>query len=636
MIKDNTIPKLLKKNYERYGDTKVLMREKTFGIWQPYTWKDCYEKVKYFSLGLMSLGLEPEGKVSIIGENKPQWYWAELAIQSAKGIVAGIFTDCMPDEVKFFVSHTDSVFVVARDQEQVDKLLQVKEELPLVKKIIYWDAKGLWNYDDPILMSFDEVVESGKEFEESHPGLFEKTVEEGKGDDIAFICFTSGTTSLPKAAMLPHHAMISIAKDWQGIEQWRDTDQYVSFLPPAWGLEQFLGCIGSLLSGMEVNFPEEPETVQENIREIGPQILFWGPRNWESTNRLIQAKMGDSSRFRRSLYHLFLPVGYKVADMRAAKQKVNLLWRFLYKIGYWAMFHQLRDKLGLLGVSHAYTAGAAISPEIIRYFQAIGVNIKQLYGTTEGGMVTLHRDGDVKPETCGTPFPGAQIMLTEEGEILLRGEGFFAGYYKDPETTAEMVKGGWFHTGDFGYFDDDNHLVVMDRMADLTELKGGQKFSPQYIETRLRFSPYVKDAVAIGGGDRDFVSCLVNIDIENVGRWAEANRIVYTTFTDLSQKPEVLQLIREDIMRVNNSIPDWMRVQRFVSLHREFDPDEAELTRTRKLRRGFIEERFKELLGALYGQVDELVVEAPVTYRDGRKGVIKTAIKINDVAKDKE
>ncbi len=627
----DTLPKFLKQNYEKYGDKKVAMRVKDFGIWQTYTWKDYYEKVKYFSLGLISLGLEKGDKVSILGENKPEWYWAELAVQAAGGVVVGIFTDCMPPEVKYYVSHSDSKFVVAHDQEQVDKLLQIKSELPLLKKVIYWDPKGLWSYTDPILMSFDEVIKLGQEYERLHPNLFEANIEQGSGEDLAIFCYTSGTTGLPKAAMLKQRAVIQAGGSWHKVDKWRPNEQYVSFLPPAWITEQGLGVAGSLISGMEVSFPEEPETVQENIREIGAQVLFWGPRNWESVNRLIQAKIIDTTAFNRFLYHLFLPVGYKIIDDWAARKKPNLLWRFLYFLAYWAVFRDLKDKVGLSKIRVAYTAAAPISPDIIRFFQAIGVNIKQLYGGSEQGLVTLHRDDDVRPETSGPEIPGVEVRLSDEGEIIIRGENLFSSYYKDQPATEEKLRNGWYYSGDFGHITEDGHLLVMDRMSDLRELSSGQKFSPQYAEIRLRFSPYIKDVLVVGGEDKPYVTCIVNIDIDNVGRWAEARRIPYTTFTDLSQKPEVIELIRKDVEKVNRMLPEWARIKKFANLHREFDPDEAELTRTRKIRRTFVEERYRDLIEALYSGADELAVEAPITYRDGRKGVIKTAVKINSL-----
>jgi len=607
------------------------MRVKNRGIWQPFTWKDYYENVKYFSLALISLGMKRGDKISTLGENKPEIFWAELAIQAVGGTVVGIYTDCTPPEVKFFVKDSDSTFVVAHDQEQVDKLLQIKEELPLVKKVIYWDPKGLWNYDDPILISFTEMIDLGKGYEKNHSGLFEESIEKGDGKEIALICYTSGTTGLPKGAMISHKGLVTIAKAWCDVDHWSDQDRYVSFIPPGWIAEQAVGVAGQLVSGMEVNFPEEPETVQENIREIGPSILFFAPRLWENINRMIQAKITDTSPLRRWIYRLFLPVGYKTAAHRSSQKGLGLIFKVLYQAAHWMLFRPLKDRVGLSQIRCAYTAGSAVSPDIMNYFQAIGVNIKQVYGGSEQGLVTIHLDGQIKYETCGPPMPGVEIRLSQDGEIMIKGENIFSGYYKNLEATQEKIREGWYYTGDFGYIDEDRHLVVIDRMEDLKELKGGRKFSPQFAEIRLRFCPYIKDALVVGGVDKDQVTAIINIDLDNVGRWAEANRIPYTTFTDLSQKPEVVELVKKDIQRINKFLPEWSRIRKFVNLHKEFDADEAELTRTRKLRRTFVESRYSDLITALYGKDMDYNVEASVTYRDGRKGVIKTSIHINSV-----
>jgi len=628
---ENTLPKLLRKNAEAYGDRRIAMRVKDRGIWQRFTWKDYYENVKYFSLGLVSLGLQRGSKISILGENKPEIFWAELAVQAAGGTAVDIYTDCSPPEVKFFVTDSDSIFVVAHDQEQVDKLLQIKGDLPLVKKVIYWDPKGLWNYKDPILISFPEVIHLGQSYERDHPSFFEDNLEKGQGEEIAVICYTSGTTGLPKGAMISQKGIVAIARAWCDVDHWCDQDRYVSFLHPAWITEQAVGIAGQLVSGMEVNFPEEPETVQENIREIGPTILFFAPRLWENINRMIQAKVTDTSTLRRWIYHLFLPVGYKIAQYRSTKKRPDLFGRLIHRMAHWILFRPLRDRVGLSRIRCAYTAGSAVSPEILNYFQAIGVNIKQLYGGSEQGLVTIHLDGEIKYETCGPPMPGVEVRLSAEGEILVKGDNLFSGYYKNSDATREKIHDGWYSTGDFGYIDDDRHLVVIDRMEDLKDLKGGRKFSPQFAEIRLRFCPYIKDALVVGGEDKDFVTAIINIDLENVGRWAEANRIPYTTFTDLSQKPEVIELVKKDIQRINKFLPEWSRIKMFVNLHKEFDADEAELTRTRKLRRTFIENRYSDLIAALYGKDRKYNVEASVTYRDGRKSVIKTSLQINPV-----
>ena len=628
----DTLPKILRENNRKYGDRLVAMREKDRGIWKEFTWEDYFLKVKYFCMGLVRLGLERGDKVSILGENKPEWFWAELAVQSAGGAAVGIFTDCLPEEVKYYAEHSDSVFAVVHDQEQVDKFLEIKNDVPKIKKVIYWDPKGLWSYTDPILMSFDAVVELGKEHDTQHPHLFDEMVDQGHGDEIAAFCYTSGTTGLPKGGMLSQRWLVDSVREWAQLDEWFDKGyEYLSFIPPAWITEQGIGIAGAILAPMVINFPEEPETVQENIREIGPDILFFGARLWENLNRMVQAKMIDSTYLRRLIYQLALPVGLRMADVRSARTSPGLPLRALYFLAYQAVFRQLRDRIGLARVQTVYSAGGAISPDIIRYFKALGIDIRLFYGSTEQGVISMPREGDIRPDTSGPPVPWVEVKLSDEGEILVKNQYPYSGYYKNIQATEEKMIDGWYTTGDFGHLNEDGHLIVIDRMEDLKELASGKKFSPQYTEVRLRFSPYIKDALIIGGPDKDYVTVLINIDLDNVGRFAEAHHIAYTTFTDLSQKPEVIDLIKREVETVNHTLPDWTRVKRFVNLHKEFDADEDELTRTRKLRRTFVEERYKDLIGALYSDQPEFKVEASVTYRDGRKGTIETSIQVTRI-----
>ncbi|HDH86770.1 MAG TPA: long-chain fatty acid--CoA ligase [Desulfobacteraceae bacterium] len=630
-----TLPQVLRENFKKYGN-RVAMRVKDRGIWQEHTWEDYYLKVKHFCLGLISLGLQKGDKVSILGENKPEWFWAELAVQSARGAAVGIFTDCLPEEIKYYIRHSDSTFVVVHDQEQVDKILEIKNNVPKVKKVIYWDPKGLWSYTDPILLSFDEVIKLGYDYENKHPQLFDEIVDHGKGNDIAAFCYTSGTTGLPKGAMLSHRWLVESIRQWGQLDGWFGKNyEYLSFIPPAWITEQGIGIAGSILARMVVNFPEEPETVQENIREIGPGILFFGARLWENLNRMVQARMIDSTFLRRHIYRLTLPLGLKVADMKSGGKKINIPWRILYFLAYHAVFRQLRDRLGLSNLKVVYSAGAAVSPNIIRYFKALGIDIRLFYGSTEQGVMTMPREGDIRPETSGPPVPWVKVKLSDDGEILIKNEYPYSGYYKDSEATEAKMKDGWFYTADFGHMNEDGHLIVIDRMEDLKELAGGKKFSPQFTEIRLRFSPYIKDVLIIGGPDKEYVTAIINIDLDNVGRFAEAHHIAYTTFTDLSQKTEVIDLIKKEIIKVNHTLPEWTRIRRFVNLHKEFDADEDELTRTRKLRRAFVEDKYKELIAALYSNDDTYKVEASVTYRDGRKGTIETSIHINELQEKK-
>ena len=627
-----TFPKLLREKYLKWGDTRIAIREKDYGIWNEVTWKDYYEIVKHFALGLKKLGFERGEHVSIIGHNEPEWVYAELATQSLGGAAIGIYPDSTPPEIKYIVELSDSVYVVTEDQEQTDKVLEIKDELPLVRKIIYWDPKGMRNYKDPILISFQEVVELGKEYEKDHPDLFEEEIDKGNEDDIALILTTSGTTSMPKLAMLSHKNMLKMAENLLvKVDPMYPDDEFVSFLPLAWVGEQMMSVSGGLLIGFKVNFPEEPTTVSENIREIGPHVMFSPPRVWEGIVSTIQVKIEDTTPFKRFIYNLFMPVGYKMADFKFNKQKPPLKWKILYKIGYWMLFRALKDRIGMSRIRKAYTGGAALGPDVFRFYHAIGVNLKQIYGQTEiAGISVVHRDDDIKFETVGKPIPETEIRISEEGEILSRSPSVFKGYYKNPEATAEALKDGWLHSGDAGYIDEDGHLVVIDRMKDVMRLSDGSIFSPQYIENKLKFSPYIKEAVVFGK-QRPFVTAFINIDYENVGKWAENHQIPYTSYTDLSQKPEVYELIRKDVEKVNKQLPEAARIKRFLILHKQLDADDQELTRTNKVRRRFIEQKYKDLVEALYEGREKVDVEAKVKYRDGREAIVKASVKVENM-----
>lgn len=629
--KSETLPQLLKNTYEDIPD-RIALRFKDFGIWKTYTWSEYYRHVRGFALGLATLGFGKGDKIGIIGENQPPWYWGELAAQALGGICVGIFVDAVPKEIRYIVEHSDASVVMAHDQEQVDKILEIRDGLPLLKKIIYWDPKGLWFYDDPMLMSLEKVEELGREFDKAHPGYFEDAVARGKAEDCAVICYTSGTTGLPKGAMLSHNTLIETRKAWSEPDTCYEGDNYLSFLSPAWATEQYLGVAGGFLSRFVTNFPEAAETVQENVREIEPNVIFYGARQWESINAMIHVKIASAKALNRAIYSLFMPAAYR--HMEAVMGGRTLLpWqKGLYLLSELLVLKPLRNKLGLNRIRHAYTAGAAVSPDIIRFFQAVGINVKQLYGLSETGVNTCHRDGDVDAATSGIALPRNEVKIAPDGEVLIKTDMMFIGYYKDPDAKKAKVDGdGYFHTGDYGYIDEKKHLIVIDRMADMKELAGGEKYSPQFTEVRFRFSPYIKDALIIGGKTQSYVAGIINIDFENVGKWAEAHHISYTTFLDISQKDEVAELIKQDIQNVNRVLPDAARVKRFVCLHKEFDADEAELTRTRKIRRAFVEERYKNIIEEMYGDRKEIAVESEVTYQDGRKGILRAFVKVRDL-----
>ncbi len=630
MEKRETIPQIIKSNRDRWGP-RTAMSMKMFGVWHRYSWNDYYDKVKYFSLGMISLGLERGDVACIIGDNEPQWFWAEFAVQSTGGIATGIFVDSIPSEVKYVAEHSDAKFAIVNDQEQTDKFLEIKGELPLLKKVIYWDPKGLRNYDDPILISFDEVLGLGREYEKTHQGLFEENVDKGNGADIAFIYYTSGTTGLPKGAMLDHRALITTAQGFVRRYPMDENDDLISNFPAAWVGDSFFATVPHLLTGAKLNFPEEPETIAEDTREVGPNFVIYGPRQWEGLVSEIQVKMVDANPLKRFTYNLFLPVGHKIADIKFAGKTPNLFWRILHGIAYFALFRPLKDRLGLSKVRFAVTGSSVLSLDTFRLIHAIGVELRQCYASTEAGLISSHSRGEIKFESVGRPALGTSLRITDEGELLVKSDCMFTGYHKNEEKTEETLINGWCHTGDAVNINDQGHLIFMDRLEHMGQLKSGAKYAPQYIEGRLRFSPYIKDAMVIGGKDKDYVSSIINIDFAMVGKWAERNRIPYTTFVDLSQKKDVADLVRQDLERVNGYLPEQSRVQKFVLLHKEFDPDEAELTRTRKLRREFMEERYKELIEALYGNKDKVDVQAPVTYRDGRKGVVTTSVQVRNI-----
>jgi len=637
MNADDTLPKNLLIAYEKYGDRKVAMRQKDRGIWRAYTWADSYNQVRDLCLGLISLGLQRGDKVCIIGDNDPQYFWAQLAIQAGSGVAVGIFTDSNPPEIQYIISHSDSAFVFAKDQEQCDKLLEIRTQIPDVKRVIYWDDKGLWSYQEPWLIDYRHLQRIGQELGIEKPGLFESTLLQGKGEDLAIFCYTSGTTGEPKGAMISHANLIAGSDSAQQADPRLDRDEYLSFLPPAWITENVLGLALHLRTGMVVNFPEAPETVQENIREIAPHALLFSARLWENLVSLVQVKISETTWTNRLLYKIFLPVGYKLAALRyEERRQINLFWRLLNALGEAALFRPLRDKLGLIRVKSAYSSGAALNPQVIRFFRAIGVNIKQLYGSTEAQVHTLHIGDDVRFESVGVPSPGQQVKIAENSEILVSGGTVFQGYYKNKEATQQALitderNQRWFRTGDAGHLSEGGHLIYLDRVKEMITLASGEKYSPQYLEGQLKFSPYIRDVMTIGGEDKPFVTALINIDFENVGRWAEKRGLSYTTFVDLSQKPETYNLIRQDVERVNRSLPDRARIQKFVLLHKEFDADEGELTRTRKLRRNLLYQRYQTIIGAMYSEAEKVYVRAAVRYRDGREGVVETTVRIESM-----
>lgn len=626
-----TLPHLLIENARKFGPEAVALREKEFGIWQSVSWQQYLDNVRDLALGLLALGCQPGDKLAILGDNRPQWVYSELAMQSLGGAAVGIFPDSHLDQVKYIIDHSAAVFLMVEDQEQTDKFLQIKADCPKIKHVIVDDTKGMRYYDDPLLVPFATVQRMGRDLASSEPGLFEQTLNRVPESMVAVLAYTSGTTGLPKGAMLTHRNMIKMAVNYDEIDPTYVTDNHVSFLPLAWVGEQMTAVSWHLYKGFTVNFPEKVETVAENIREIGPQILFAPPRFWEKMCSDIQVKIQDSVWIKRFVYNKCMPVGYKMAELRLANKEPGVWSSLLSWTCYYLAFRSLKNYLGLKNLRNVYTGGAALGPEIFNLFQALGVNIKQIYGQTEtAGISVAHRNKDIKLHTVGKPIPEMEIKISDSGEILTRGPTVFAGYYKNEDATRKTLIDGWLYSGDQGIIDEDGHLVMIDRMKDVMKLSDGTKFSPQLIENKLKFSMYISEAVVVGK-DRPFVAALVNMDMNNVGKWAENNKITYTTYTDLSQKEQVYHLIAQEIAEMNKSLPKAAAVRRFVMLHKELDADDDEMTRTRKVRRSFVEQRYAQLIEALYGDKEVLDVASDIRYRDGKEFRMQTTVRIKEV-----
>ena len=634
--KSLTMPALLVRNARRFGKDRVALREKEYGIWQAVTWQEYYEHVRDLALGFIQLGLERGDSVGVIGDNRPEWVYAELGAQAAGGVPFGIFQDSILSEVAYIIEHSGATIIVAEDQEQVDKILELKEKLPQLRHIIYTDPKGLWDYEDELLISFADVEELGRKLHAEEPGRFDENIEAISEDDLAIICYTSGTTGNPKGTLLTHKNILSMVSALNEVDPKTPDDQFVSFIPLPWIVEQTMSVFSSLHGGFTVNFPEEPETALQDLYEIAPTQVVASPRLWEGLSREVMVKHLDASFFKRLVYNICLPIGYRWADFKFDKQQPPFGWKILYWLAYVAMFRALRDRLGFSRVRSAMTGGAALGPDVFRFFHALGVNLKQIYGQTEvAGYSTIHRDGDINFDSVGIPVPAADIKINEPdaegvGEVISSGPGLFQGYLSNEEATRETIIEGWLHSGDAGYFTKDGHLVIIDRVKDLMHLTSGAKFSPMFIENKLKFCPYIVEAVVLGH-ERDFVTAMICIDYKHVGKWAEENRINYTTYSDLAAKPQVYDLIEREVVRVNETLPEKARIDKFLLLYKELDPDDEELTRTKKIRRKFINQKYVKEIEALYSDAEILPIETEIRYQDGKTAILKTDLIIRSM-----
>ncbi|MXW16697.1 MAG: long-chain fatty acid--CoA ligase [Gemmatimonadetes bacterium] len=619
----DTLPGLLARRAADHPD-QVALREKEFGIWQEITWAGFLGRVRSFSLGLVELGLRNGDRIAIIGDNRPEWVIAELGAQSIGALPLGLYQDSISAELARMLEAADARLIVAEDQEQVDKVLEVRDRVPGLEHIVYYDSRGMYGYEAPGLMAFEEVERLGEAFGDGFPDEFDRRLSAIRPGDTALLCTTSGTTSVPKLAMLSHANLLAMAEQLVEVDPMEPGDEFVSFLPLAWIGEQMVGVASAMLAGFTVNFPEETATVRADIREIGPAFMMSPPRIWENMVSDVQVMAEDTTPLKRWLYRWAMREGMKAAEGRA-----GLPARLRHRLADWTVLLPIRDQLGLSRVRRAYTGGAALGPDVFRFFHAIGVNLKQLYGQTEvSGISVVHRDGDIRFHTVGLPFPETEIRISDEGEILCRSPAVFRGYFRNPEATAEALADGWLHSGDAGYFEDDGHLVVIDRLADVMKLPDGTAFSPQFVENKLKFSPYVREAVVFGGGGAPFVTTMIAIDMENAGQWAERHRVPYTTFTDLARREEVYALARDHVATINRDLPAAARIRRFLLLHKELHADDAELTRTRKVRRRHIAERFGEIIAALQGDGDSVTVSTEITYQDGRTAEVAHELRI--------
>jgi long-chain acyl-CoA synthetase len=627
-----TLPQILMKQAERLGGEVTAIREKAYGIWQRHSWQDYYRYMKHTGLGLHALGLKRGENIGIITNNVPEWLFSELGCQSFGGISLNLFTSSIAEELYHSLSRIKVSYVIAQDQEQVDKLLGVQEKLSHVRRVIYIDPTGMRTYrDNPWLLSFSDLLELGENLDQQKPDLFFTELQKGRRDNVAIMIQTSGTTGISKLAMLSHRNITEMASKWIETLPNPFGSNWISVSPPAWIVDQMWGVGVALLGGMSMNFPEMPDTVTEDFREIGPSFIITSSRFWEDLASRIMVKMNDAGVIKRGLFDISTKIGRKVVELQSKKETVPGYLRLMHRIASIAIYRPLLDRIGCGGFQSAYTGGHPISPDVILFFRAIGLNLKQCYGLTEaGGIFQVQPDGEIKLESVGKPLPKTLVKIADDQEVLVHSDANFVGYFNDFRATEEAFHGGWLKTGDAGYLDKDGHLVIIGRKADIIKKKGGGAFSPDFIETRLKFSPYIKEAVMFGEG-RPYITAIINIDMGNVGNWAEERMIPYTTYLDLSQQKAVEDLILQEIKKVNNNLPDLMKIRKFLLLYKLLDADDEELTRTGKVRRRFIYGLYIKLIEAMYSNINDVQVKTKIQYRDGQIGEIETTVRIINV-----
>ena len=620
--------------------TAPAMREKEYGIWQALTWADLAKLVEHLACGLHQAGLRRDDHMVVVGANRPRLYATMLAAQSLGAVPIPLYQDAAAQECVFPIHNADVRFAFAEDQEQVDKLTEIQPQCPQLQHIYYDDPRGLRNYDAPGLESLDTLLAAGKAFAAQHPDFFKLEVAKAMPGDVAAMFFTSGTTGNPKGVVHTHNSLLDRARVGASFDKLTGDEEVLAYLPPAWIGQNIFSYSQWLACGYVVNCPESVSTVTIDLKEIGPTYYFAPPRVFEGLLTSVMIRMEDASRLKRGLFHAFMRVAKRVGPALMDGKAVSAADRLLYALGNVLIYGPLRNTLGLSRVRVAYTAGEAIGPDLFSFFRSIGINLKQLYGSTETAVfVCLQPDNQARADTVGVPCDGVEIKVADNGEILVKSPGLLKEYYKNPTATAEVLTAeGWYHTSDAGFIDAQGHLKIIDRVKDVGRIKGGQfdgsMFAPKYVENKLKFFSHIKEVVAYGDG-RDQVCVMINIDFDAVGNWAERRNLPYAGYTDLAQKPEVYALIKSCVEQVNadlsvDTLLAGSQVSRFLVLHKELDADDGELTRTNKVRRGFIAERYDVLIDALYGGRTSQFIETQVKFEDGRTGKVSATLKIED------
>ena len=632
----DTFPKILIDNATRRGACTAI-REKDFGIWQSWTWSQVLEEVRTFASGLAAMGLERGDKVAVVGDNRPRLYWTMAAAQALGGIPVPIYQDSVADEMAYVVDHAEVRFAVAEDQEQVDKLLEIKGRLSKLEQVIFDEPRGMRHYAQDFLHSFEAVQVRGREFDQANPGFFEAEVAKGQPKDTSIILYTSGTTGQPKGVVLTFENIIRTAQNGVDLEHLNENEEVLAYLPMAWVGDHLFSYAQSYCAGFCVSCPESSVTILNDLREIGPTYFFAPPPIFENILTTVMIRIEDAGWIKRKMFHFFMDVASRCGNRILDREPVSLADRLLYALGGLLVYGPLKNTLGLTRIRLAYTAGEAIGPDIFNFYRSLGINLKQLYGQTEASIfITIQPDGEVKPDTVGKPAPEVEIRIADNGEVLYKSPGVFQSYYRNPEATRETKTAeGWVHTGDAGYFDENGHLKIIDRVNDVGNLNDGSLFAPKFIENKLKFFPNIKEVVTFGHG-RDFVAAFINIDLEAVGNWAERKGIQYASYQELAGRTEVYEIVKGHVEKVNRDLAGdpklaSSQIRRFLILHKELDADDGELTRTRKLRRRLINERYAPLIDDLYSGADRTHIDVQVTFEDGRKGLLSGDIRIEGV-----